>query len=139
MKRFLLVLLAISAGLASASANLGDRQDKINASYGKRIQSLPRVDGTVTNLYDKGEYTYCVIFRGGISVFEMYARANQADLSSGEIATFLKANAAGATWVLANNKAAGREWKRSDHKAKAAYFRLAGRPTLTVMEATRRK
>ena len=135
--RFFLALLAISAALGSASANLGDRQEKINASYGKRIQSLPRVDGTVTNLYDKGEYTYSVIFRGGVSVFEMYARANQADLSSGEIATFLKANAAGATWIPANEKPAGREWKRSDHKAKAAYFRLGGRPTLTVMEATR--
>jgi hypothetical protein len=70
----------------------------------------------------------------------MYARTNQAELSSKEIAAFLKANAAGATWipVPANNKAAGREWKRSDHRAKAAYFRLGGRPTLTVMEATRK-
>src|SRR5438874_11252743 len=97
MKQFLVGILTLVVTVASVSANLGDSQEKINASYGKRIQTLPRVDGTVTNLYDKGEYTYCVIFRGGVSVFEMYARANQADLSSGEIATFLKANAAGAT------------------------------------------
>jgi len=140
MKRFLLEILTLVITVASTDAHLGDNEAKISASYGKLIQKLPRSDATVTNLYEKGDYTYMVVFRGGISVFEMYARANQADLSSKEIATFLQANAAGATWVPvpANNKAAGREWKRSDHKAKAAYFRLGGRPTLTVMEATRK-
>ena len=139
MKRLLLMLLAISAALATARANLGDSEAKINASYGKLIQRLPRTEATVSNLYEKGDYTYMVVFRGGVSVFEMYARRNQAELSSKEIATFLKANAAGATWIEAPPKAAGREWKRSDHKAKAAYFRMGDRPTLTVMEATGRK
>jgi hypothetical protein len=137
MKRLLIVLVGVSAALASASANLGDSEAKIDASYGKPTGKLPGIGGTVGSyLYEKGEYTYNVIFRGGVSVFEMYARANQTELSSREIATFLKSNAAGATWVEAERKAAGREWKRSDHKAKAAYFRLGGRPTLTVMEAT---
>jgi hypothetical protein len=133
--RFVLGLLAISAALGSASANLGDSEAKINAAYGKRIE-MPRIAGNQGHLYERGEFVYNVIFRDGVSVFEMYARANQADLSSKEIAAFLKANAAGATWIPANEKPAGREWKRSDHKAKAAYFRLGGRPTLTVMEAT---
>jgi hypothetical protein len=138
MKRFLLEVLTLVITVASTDAHLGDDEAKISASYGKLIQKLPRSDATVTNLYEKGDYTYMVVFRGGISVFEMYARANQAELSSKEIAAFLKANAAGATWIPANEKPAGREWKRSDHKAKAAYFRLVGRPTLTVMEATRK-
>ena len=136
MKRFLLGVLTLVVTVASADAALGDNEAKISASYGKLIQRLPRTDATVSNLYEKGDYTYMVVFRGGVSVFEMYARANQADLSSKEIATFLKANAAGAAWVAVDNKGAGREWKRSDHKAKASYFRLGGRPTLTVMEAT---
>jgi hypothetical protein len=137
--RFFLGLLAISAGLGSASANLGESEAKINAAYGKRIE-MPRIAGNQGHLYERGEFIYNVIFRDGVSVFEMYARANQAELSSKEIAAFLKANAAGATWVPvpANIKAAGREWKRSDHKAKAAYFREGARPTLTVMEATRK-
>jgi len=138
MKRFLLEILTLAITVASTDAHLGDNEAKISASYGKLIQKLPRLDATVTNLYEKGDYTYMVVFRGGISVFEMYARVNQADLSSKEIATFLQANAAGAAWIAVDNKAAGREWKRSDHKAKAAYFRLGGRPTLTVMEATRK-
>jgi hypothetical protein len=49
--------------------------------------------------YEKGDCTYSVLFRGGVSVFEMYSRTNGGDLSPKEIATFLKANAAGATWV----------------------------------------
>jgi hypothetical protein len=135
--RFFLALLAISAALGSAKANLGDSEAKINTAYGKRIE-MPRIAGNQGHLYERGEFIYNVIFRDGVSVFEMYARANQAELSSKEIAAFLKANAAGATWIPANEKPAGREWKRSDHKAKAAYFRLGGRPTLTVMEATRK-
>jgi hypothetical protein len=138
MKRFLFVLLAISAALGSARANLGDSEAKINASYGKRIEMVAQVPGNEGHLYEKGRYTYMVVFRGGVSVFETYALANRAELSSMEIATFLKANAAGATWIPANAKAGAREWKRSDHKAKAAYFRMADRPTLTVMEATRK-
>lgn len=122
--------------LVSASANLGDNEARINATYGKLIQKLPRAVGTVSNLYEKGDHTYMVIFRGGVSVFEMCARVDQADLSSKEIASFLKANAGGAAWVAVDNKGAGREWKRSDHNAKASYVRLGGRPTLTVMEAT---
>ena len=139
MKRFLFGFLALAMVLASANANLGDNEAKINASYGKTIQKLPRSEGSVSYLYEKGDFNYMVVFRGGVSVFEMYAHANQAELSSKEIDTFLKANGAGATWVAVNNnKGAGREWKRSDHKAKASYFRLGGRPTLTVMEATRK-
>jgi hypothetical protein len=137
MKSFLLLLIAICAAASSVRANLGDSEARISASYGKPTGKLPGIAGTVGSyLYEKGDYTYNVIFRDGVSVFEMYTRANQHELSPSEIATFLKANAAGATWVLAGDKPAGREWKRSDHRAKAAYLRMAGRPTLTVMEAT---
>jgi hypothetical protein len=139
MKRFLLEILTLVITVASTDAHLGDNEARISASYGKLIQKLPRSDATVTNLYEKGDYNYMVVLRGGISVFEMYAHANQTDLSSKEIATFLKANAAGAAWVAVDNKGAGREWKRSDHKAKASYFRLGGGPTLTVMEATSKR
>jgi hypothetical protein len=138
MKSFLLVLVAISAALDSAMANLGDSEPKINASYGKRIETDIQLPGSKGHLYRKGAYTISVVFNGGVSVFEMYSRVNQGELSPKEIATFLKANAGGATWVLAGDKPEGREWKRSDHKAKAGYSRSLGCPTLTVMEATRK-
>src|SRR5205085_3452883 len=111
--------------------------ETITADYGKQVE-MPRIAGNQGHQYRRGDFIYDVTFRDGVSVFEMYSRANQAELSSKEIAAFLKANAAGATWIPAKEKPAGREWKRSDHKAKAAYFRLGGRPTLTVMEATRK-
>jgi hypothetical protein len=140
MKRFLIGLLVSVTAVASTRANLGDNENRINAAYGKRVETVPKIDGsesgTVSNVYARGGITYMVLFRGGVSVFETYARANQADLSSKEIETFLKANAAGAKWVAVENKGAGREWKRSDHKAKASYARIGGQPTLTVMEAT---
>lgn len=140
MKRFLLGLFLVATTVASAEANLGDNENKVSAAYGKRIETVPRIQGsesgTVTNVYSKGGITCMVLFREGVSVFETYARVNQADLSAKEIETFLKANAAGAKWVAVENKGAGREWKRSDHKAKAGYARIGGQPTLTVMEAT---
>jgi len=122
MKRFLLGILTLVVTVASTDAHLGDNEAKISASYGKLIQKLPRSDATVTNLYEKGDYTYMVLFRGGVSVFEMYARANQADLSAKEIATFLKANAAGAAWVAVDNKGAGREWSEAITRPKRAIF-----------------
>jgi hypothetical protein len=136
MKTFLLVLVAISAAVDSAAANLGDSEAKINASYGKRIETPMQLPGSQGHSYQKGPYTYSVMFKNGVSVFEMYSHTNQRELSPKEIASFLKANAGGATWVLAGDKPAGREWKRSDHKAKAAYSRSLGAPMLTVMEAT---
>jgi hypothetical protein len=137
MKRFLFVVGALAVSLVSAKANLGQNQGQIYAAYGKPIQKLPGFGEGASCLYQKGGFSYMVMFRGGVSVFETYSRANQAELSEKEIAAFLKANAAGATWVpVSYNKAPGREWKRSDHKAKASYVATAGRPTLTVMEAT---
>lgn len=135
MKNFFIVLLSMSFLLGPVSAKLGDNEEKINASYGKRIQRVPRADGTVSNLYEKGDYVFFVIFLKGVSVFEMYAHANRTDLSSKEIATFLKANAGGATWVPV--KGAERRFERNDHKAEATYVRLAGRPTLTVRLRTK--
>ena len=136
MKRFFIVLLSMSFLVRPVYAKLGDNENKINASHGKRIQRVPRADGTVSNLYEKGDYTFFVIFLKGVSVFEMYARANRTDLSSSEIATFLRANADGATWASAK-KGAERRFERSDHKAEATYVRLAGRPTLTVRLRTK--
>lgn len=134
MKRFFIVLLSIFL-LGPVYANLGDNENKINASYGKRIQRVPRADGTVSNLYEKGDYILFVIFLRGASVFEMYAHANKTDLSSNEIMTFLKSNRGGATWAPVNG--AERRFERSDHKAEATYVRLAGRPTLTVRLRTK--
>ena len=134
MKRFFIVLLSMFL-LGPVYANLGDNENKINASYGKQLQRLPRADGTVSNLYEKGDYLFFVIFLKGASIFEMYAHANRTDLSSKEVTTFLKANRGGARWAPV--KGAERRFERSDHKAEATYVRLAGRPTLTVRLRTK--
>lgn len=130
MKRFFIVLLAMCFLVGPIYAKLGDNENKIDASYGKRLQRLPRADGTVSNLYEKGDYVFFVIFLKGLSVLEMYAHANRTDLSSSEITTFLKPNAGGATWAPVKGKE--RRFERSDHKAEATYVQMAGRPTLTV-------
>ena len=53
------------------------------------------------------------------------------DLSEKEIARFLKANAAGGTWLPAGTPQE-RRFKRSDDKAEATYGTVDDRPTLTV-------
>jgi hypothetical protein len=138
MKRFFVVLLSMSFFAGPVCAKLGDNEKQIDASYGKRTERLQQDDGTVNNLYEKSGYVYSVMFVNGVSVFEMYSHANSADLSTKEIAAFLKANAAGATWV-SFNKGAAREFKRSDRKAKASYSRFAGCPTLIVMSTEPRR
>ncbi len=133
MKRFIVVLLTILSGVSSVCANLGDGGDRIDDSYGNLIERHLLDDGTVSVLYHKERYLYFVIFAEGRSVLERYSHIKGADLSEKEIARFLKANAAGATWTQ-NNKAKERRFERSDHKAEATYANITGRPTLTVRE-----
>jgi hypothetical protein len=133
VKRFFVLFLTISAGVSSVCANLGDGGDRIDDSYGNLIERHLLDDGTVSVLYHKDRYLYFVIFANGRSVLEKYSHIKGTDLSEKEIARFLKANAAGATWTP-DNKAKERRFERSDHKAEATYVNTAGRPTLTVRE-----
>ena len=134
MKQFLLILLTILTTLDSVWANLGDGDDKIEDSYGQIIERHLLDDGAVSVLYHKDRYLYFVIFAEGRSVLERYSHAKGTDLSEKEIARFLKANAAGATWTPNDKKKEERRFERSDHKAEATYVNMAGRPTLTVRE-----
>jgi hypothetical protein len=133
MKQFLVILLTIFATLNSVWANLGEGDDRIDDSYGQIIERHLLDDGTVSVFYHKDRYLYFVIFAEGRSVLERYSHAKGTDLSEKEIARFLKANAAGATWTP-DNKAKERRFERSDHKAEATYVTMDGRPTLTVRE-----
>ena len=133
VKRFFVLFLTISAGVSSVCANLGDGGDRIDDSYGNLLERHLLDDGTVSVLYHKDRYLYFVIFGEGRSVLEKYSHIKGTDLSEKEIARFLKANAAGATWAP-DNKAKERRFERSDHKAEATYSNITGRPTLTVRE-----
>jgi len=133
VKEFSIFILAILATVACGWANLGDGDDKIEDSYGSIIQRSLRDDGTVSVLYHKDRYLYMVTFNNGRSVSESYFHVKGSDLSEKEITKFLKANAAGATWI-SNNEAKKRSFKRSDGKAEATYGNVNGRSALTVRE-----
>jgi hypothetical protein len=133
MKRFLVVVLAIVTPMTCALANLGDGSDKIEDSYGSILQRGLRDDGTISVLYHKDRYLYQVTFADGRSVSESYFHTKGTDLSEKEIAKFLKANSARATWTPVNT-ANERRFKRSDGKAEATYGKVNSRPALTVRE-----
>jgi hypothetical protein len=133
MKQFLVVVLTVLTTLSPVWANLGDRDERIDDAYGNVVERHLLDDGTVSILYhrDQGRYLYFVIFANGRSVLEGYSNVKGTDLSEKEIARFLKANAAGATW-LADNRAKERRFTRSDGGAEATYANVDDRPTLTV-------
>jgi hypothetical protein len=131
MKQFFALFLAIFTSASPVRANLGDGGDRIDDSYGNLVERHLRDDGTVSVVYHKDRYLYFVIFDNGVSVLERYSHVKGTDLSEKEIASFLKANAGGGTW-MPDNKSKERHFKRSDHKAEATYANMAGRPTLTV-------
>jgi hypothetical protein len=133
MKEFLVLFLTISAGVSSVCANLGDGGDRIDDLYGNLIERHLLDDERVSVLYHKDRYLYFVIFTKGRSVLERYSHVKNSDLSEKEIARFLKANAAGATWAP-DSKAKERRFQRSDGKAEATYSKIKDRPTLTVRE-----
>ena len=80
LKRFFVLLLAISAGVSSVCANLGDGGDRIDDSYGNLVERHLRDDGTITTLYHKDPYLYFVVFDNQVSVLEKYSRVDGADL-----------------------------------------------------------
>jgi hypothetical protein len=133
MKQLLVVVLTVLATLSPVRANLGDGHERIDDAYENVVERHLRDDGTVSVLYhrNQGRYLYFVIFAGGRSILEGYSRANGIDLSEKEIAKFLKANAAGGTWMPAGTPRE-RRFKRSDGKAEATYGTVDERPTLTV-------
>jgi hypothetical protein len=131
MKQLLVLVLTVLATLSPVRAKLGDGGDRIDASYGSLAERHLRDDGTVSTLYHKDRYLYFVVFDNGVSVLERYSQVKGGGLSEKEIARFLKANAAGATW-LPDNKTKERRFKRSDGKAEATYAPVDGRLTLAV-------
>jgi hypothetical protein len=133
VKQLLVLVLTVLATLSPVRANLGDRDERIDEAYGNVVERHLLDDGRVSILYhkDQGPYLYFVIFANGRSVLEGYSRVKGTDLSEKEIARFLKANAAGGTWVPAGTPQE-RRFKRSDDKAEATYATTDGRPTLTV-------
>jgi hypothetical protein len=136
MKQFLIVALTLITASSSVQANLGDGSDRIDDLYGNLVQRQLRDDGTVSVLYHKDRYLYLVIFANDRSVSESYSHMNGTDLSEKEIAKFLKANAAGGTWIPANTSKE-RRFKRSDNRAEATYGSASGRRALTVREIGR--
>jgi hypothetical protein len=136
MKQFLIIALTVTS-LCPAWGNLGDGSDRIDDLYGNLVQRQLRDDGTVSVLYHKDRYLYLVIFSNDRSVSESYSHMNGKDLSEKEIAKFLKANAAGGTWVPVSTSKE-RRFKRSDNRAEATYGDATGRRALTVREIGRR-
>ena len=133
MKQLLVVVLAVLTTVSPIRAALGDRDERIDDAYGDVVERHLLDDGTLSVLYhkDRDRYFYFVIFANGRSVLEGYSRVKGTDLSEKEIARFLKANAAGGTWMPAGTPKE-RRFKRSDDKAEATYATVDGRPTLTV-------
>jgi hypothetical protein len=131
MKRFIVVFLTVFTALSSVWANLGDRDERIDDAYADVVERHLLDNGRVSILYKKDRYLYFVIFANGRSVLEGYSRVKGTDLSEKEITRFLKANAAGATWIP-DNRGTERRFTRNDGKAEATYATVDGRPTLTV-------
>jgi len=140
MRQLLIVVLIVLAALSPVRASLGDRDERVDDAYGNVVERHLLDDGRVSVLYhrDQGQYLYFVIFANGRSVLEGYSRVKGTDLSEKEIARFLKANAAGGTWLPPAGTPKERRFKRSDDKAESTYANTDGRPTLTVRELGKR-
>ena len=133
MKKFLVLSFSVFAAASLVSGSLGDGYDQVDDAYGAIMERHLRDDGTVSVLYKKDRYLYEVTFANGRSVSESYFHVKGTDLSEKEIARFLKANRAGATW-MPSSTAGQRRFTRSDGKAEATYAPVNGRPALTVRE-----
>lgn len=139
--RLIAVFFASIAIVASALANIGQSEAEINSSYGRRIERRIRdkngtdtaqleKGGTVSNLYERGDYLFLVVFEQGVSVFEMYGRKDSQPLKPEESFRFLKANDGGLGWTVTNEKE--HAFERADHRVVAEFREMARRPSLIV-------
>jgi hypothetical protein len=133
MKHILIVAAAIVIGLSGqAVARIGQTEEQVSALFGKPIDAgTPDKEGVTTNMYKNpsGEYHALVQFLKGHSIAEAYSRVDGGKLSEKEMSIFLQGNSGGKEWTKDRSKLA---WERSDHRAKAWYETLSGRPTLLI-------
>ncbi|HVF70653.1 MAG TPA: hypothetical protein VM940_03500 [Chthoniobacterales bacterium] len=133
MKQIMTIAAAIVLGLSQqAFGRLGQTEEQVTALFGKPIETdPPDKEGVTTNTYKtpSGEYIALVQFQKGHSIAEVYSRADKGRLSQKEMSTFLQGNSDGKEWIKNPRKLI---WERSDHRAKAWYETLGGRPTLLV-------
>jgi hypothetical protein len=133
MKIVLIPIMIVFASTAPLPARLGDAAEQIDDAYGDVVGRRLLDDGRLNIIYHKDRYLYSVTFANGRSVLERYSRFNGSGLSRKEIDRFLKANAAGGTWIPANPSPQQR-FKRSDGRAEATYDDASGRLALTVRQ-----
>lgn len=133
MKHILMLAATIVIGLSGqAFARLGQSEEQVSALFGKPIDAgTPDKEGVTTNMYKNpsGVYHALVQFLKGHSIAEAYSRVDSGKLSEKEMSIFLEGNSGGKKWIKDPRKLA---WERSDHRAKAWYETLSGRPTLLI-------
>jgi hypothetical protein len=133
MKSILILAVAIVTAISGqALARIGQTEEQVSALFGKPIDAgTPDKEGVTTNMYKNpsGEYHALVQFLKGHSVAEAYSRVDGGKLSEKEMSVFLQGNSGGKEWIKYPSKLA---WERSDHRAKAWYETLSGRPTLLI-------
>ena len=133
MKSILILAAAIVTGISSeALGRIGQTEEQVTALFGKPIEAgQPDKAGVTTNIYKNpsGEYHALVQFLKGHSIAEAYSRVDGGKLSEKEMSVFLQRNSGGKQWIKDPDKLA---WERSDHRAKAWYETLSGRPTLLI-------
>jgi len=133
MKHILMLAATIVIGLSGqAFARLGQTEEQVSALFGKPIEAdKPDKEGVTTKTYKNpsGEYIALVQFLKGHSIAEAYSRVDGGKLSEKEMSIFLQGNSGGKEWIKDPSKLA---WERSDHRAKAWYETLSGRPTLLI-------
>ena len=133
MRNILIIGAALVLALSGdAFARLGQTEEQVTALFGKPIDAgTPDKEGVTTNMYKNpsGEYHALVQFLKGHSIAEAYSRVDGGKLSEKEMSIFLQGNSGGKEWIKDPSKLA---WERSDHRAKAWYETLSGRPTLLI-------
>jgi hypothetical protein len=133
MKPILILVAAIVTGMSDqAFARIGQTEEQVSALFGKPIDAgTPDKEGVTTNMYKNpsGEYHALVQFLKGHSIAEAYSRVDGGKLSEKEMSIFLQGNSGGKEWIKDPSKLA---WERSDHRVKAWYETLSGRPTLLI-------
>jgi len=129
----MIIAAVVVLGLGSdALARIGQTEAQVSALFGKAFDlGTPDKEGVTTNMYKNpsGEYLALVQFLKGHSIAEAYSRVDGGKLSEKEMSIFLQGNSGGKEWIKDPNKLA---WERSDHRAKAWYETLSGRPTLLI-------
>ncbi len=114
-------ILFLAATMPIASARIGENEAEISARYGKSVGDIPTLAFGKVRGFSWNGYVVGVAFVGGVSSMEMFAKADQSEMTATETTNLLKFAGADEWKAEPTGKPNWRRWRGENGELVALY------------------